>query len=388
MRIVESPAALQLVPPPAPPSVQAPVGSGLTETATALVRAERFVSEHRYADAIAALSRVSIPAVSAPGLALRVLLCEAWARMYLGELEAAASILERACALAERPAFSDLDRAHALFRLGCCRLKLARVSNAISLFSTALQLADGAAADDALRARIFDWRSRGYQVQREWEAAQTDAERSLELATAVGDARLEALALMQCSLVAERRSDPLLGRFYAERARERAVASGDRQTEARLLNNLGGLSFLLDQPERAVAFLKESFAIALEIGNLADAAQAVCSLAQVHLRCGAPILAEEQVRHALSILEGRDDYLDERGNAHLVLGRALAEQSREDEALAELAAAEALYATLGSKSHVAAVWMAEAELRGRAREHEAAAALYRKAAESLQDVHF
>ena len=164
MRIVESPAALQLVPPPAPPSVQAPVGSGLTETATALVRAERFVSEHRYADAIAALGRVSIPAVSAPGLALRVLLCEAWARMYLGELEAAASILERACALAERPAFSDLDRAHALFRLGCCRLKLARVSNAISLFSTALQLADGAAADDALRARIFDWRSRGYQV--------------------------------------------------------------------------------------------------------------------------------------------------------------------------------------------------------------------------------
>jgi len=384
---VESPAALQLVP-PARPAVQAPVGSGLTETATALVRAERFVSEHRYADAIAALSRVSIPAVSAPGLALRVLLCEAWARMYLGELEAAVSILDRACALAERPAFSDLDRAHVLFRLGCCRLKLARVSNAISLFSTALQLADGAAADDALRARIFDWRSRGYQVQREWEAAQTDAERSLELATAVGDARLEALALMQCSLVAERRSDPLLGRFYAERARERAVASGDRQTEARLLNNLGGLSFLLDQPERAVAFLKEAFAIALEIGNLADAAQAVCSLAQVHLRCGAPILAEEQVRHALSILEGRDDYLDERGNAHLVLGRALAEQSREDEALAELAAAEALYATLGSKSHVAAVWMAEAELRGRAREHEAAAALYRKAAESLQDVHF
>jgi hypothetical protein len=71
-----------------------------------------------------------------------------------------------------------------------------------------------------------------------------------------------------------------------------------------------------------------------------------------------------------------------------VLGRALAEQSREDEALAELAAAEALYATLGSKSHVAAVWMAEAELRGRVRDHEAAAALYRKAAESLQDVHF
>jgi hypothetical protein len=34
---------------------------------------------------------------------------------------------------------------------------------------------------------------------------------------------------------------------------------GDRQTEARVVNNLGGLSFLLGEPEVAVAYLKESF---------------------------------------------------------------------------------------------------------------------------------
>jgi len=46
---------------------------------------------------------------------------------------------------------------------------------------------------------------------------------------------------MQCSLVTERRGDPLLARFYAERARALAIDNGDRQTEARIVNNLGGL---------------------------------------------------------------------------------------------------------------------------------------------------
>ena len=52
-----------------------------------------------------------------------------------------------------------------------------------------------------------------------------------------------------------------------------------------------------------MAHLTESFGLSLEIGNHADAAQAVSSLAQVHLRCGAPQLAEEQARHALTILD-------------------------------------------------------------------------------------
>ena len=139
------------------------------------------------------------------------------------------------------------------------------------------------------------------------------------------------------------------------------VDDGDRQTEARILNNLGGLSFLLGEPEVAVAYLKESFALSLEIGNDADAAQAVSSLAQVHLRCGAPQLAEEQARHALSILAEREDYVDERGNVHLVLGRALLEQARDDEAMKEFAAAEWLFESLGSASHVAAAWIAQGD---------------------------
>ena len=135
--------------------------------------------------------------------------------------------------------------------------------------------------------------------------------------------RLQALATMQCSVIAERRGKVRLALFYADEARRLAEECGDQQTEARLLNNLGGLSFLAGDAGPAVAYIKQSFALFLEIGNDADAAQAVSSLAQIHLRLGAPILAEEQARHALSILDGRDDYLEERGNAQLVLGRAL-----------------------------------------------------------------
>jgi tetratricopeptide (TPR) repeat protein len=193
---------------------------------------------------------------------------------------------------------------------------------------------------------------------------------------------------MQCSVIAERRGNARLALFFAEHARELAAECGDRQTEARLLNNLGGLSFLLGRPEQAVAQVKAAFALLLEIGADADAAQAVSTLAQIHLRCGAPQLAEELARHALSILADRDDFLDERGNAHLVLGRALLAQQSARAALQEFATSERLFRRLGSTSHVAAAWTAEGDAYARLRDMDAAAALYRRAAETLQDFHF
>ena len=381
-------ATLQVLPPVTPHPAEL-ARTGVAETAAALAFAERLVGEQLYAEALVALGEVHVPVVSAPETALRVLLCEAWARMYLGQLDAAVSTLERARALAEGAAFTDLDRAETLFRLGACRFQLSRIPNAVSLFAAALALVpEGSVTGDRLRARIFDWRSRCYQLQREWEAAQVDAERSLELAKSVNDERLIVLGEMQCSIVAERRGDWLLARFYGERASTLAEEIGDRQAHARMLNNLGGLSFLLGDSAKAVAYLKDSFALSLEIGNDADAAQAVSSLAQVHLRCGAPQLAEEQSRHALSILDSREDFRDERGNAHLVLGRALLAQSRVDEAMTEFSAAEWLYQAMGSASHLAAAWIAQGDGYRSGGDLEAASTLYRRAAESLQDFHF
>ena len=369
--------------------MRAPVDGGRTITAAGVARVERLVDEHRYEDALAAIGGVQVPAASAPDLALRALLAEGWSLMNTGDLDAAATTLERARAISESPSCTDAERAEAVFRLGACRLVAGTVSNAVSLLTLAVELAANAGfAGDRTRARAFEWRARCYVLQREWEAAQSDADRSLELSETVGDARLVALSTMQCSVIAERRGDPRVALFYAERARSLAAETGDTRAEARLLNNLGGLHFLLDEPDRAVALLKESFALSLESGNDADAAQAVSSLAQVHLRCGAPQLAEEQARHALSILDGRDDYVDERGNVQLVLGRALLEQERREEAMQQFAAAEWLFERLGSSSHLAAAWMAQADVYRAEGDLDAAVTLYRRAAESLQDFNF
>jgi tetratricopeptide (TPR) repeat protein len=98
--------------------------------------------------------------------------------------------------------------------------------------------------------------------------------------------------------------------------------------------------------------------------------------------------AEEQARHALELLDGRVDYIDEIGSAHLVLGRALLEQDRLDEAERAFAAAEASFGELGSGSHRAAAWVARGDLAARRGDHQRAAELYRTAAEALQDVRF
>jgi tetratricopeptide (TPR) repeat protein len=371
---------LQLPPisPPAPTRA-------MSEQAGAVERVEQLVARAAYAEAIEAAGDVFVPATSMPDLSLRLLFAESRARMYLGELDFAVAVLERARSLAEGPSFTDVDRAEALFRLGCCRLKLGKIANAVSLFTTALPLAGGS---DRLRASVLEWRSRAHQVQRDWESARSDAEQSHELAQQVGDDHSAAHALFQCSLVAERTGDTLLARFYAEEAKEAYDRVGDRQSAARMLNNLGGLAFLLGDAVAAVAFLKDAYALSLEAGNDADAAQAVSSLAQVHLRCGAPQLAEEQARHALAFLAERDDYLDERGNVQLVLGRALLAQDRADEALSSFAAAERTFEQLGSQSHVAAAWMAQGDHALAAGDSDTAAELFRRAAQALQDFNF
>ena len=59
----------------------------------------------------------------------------------------------------------------------------------------------------------------------------------------------------------------MLARTYAERAKAQYEELTDRANVGRLLNNLGGLEFLLGKPEQAIARLKEAFAVALEHGT-------------------------------------------------------------------------------------------------------------------------
>ena len=354
-------------------------------------RAEASIESQEYAEAVDMLSAIAetLAGAEAPDLELRALVAEAWARMYLSEVRQGIELLGRARMLADRPEFSDVERADVLFRLGCCRWNLSSVASASALFTEALKLAEGSGLPcDRLRSNILGWRSRCHQRQRDWEAAREDVERALELAETLNDERTIANHYFQASLIAERKGQWVLARTYAEKAKAIYEKVSDQVNASKLLNNLGGLNFLLGKPEEAVDYLKDAFRVAVDAGSDVAAAYAVSSLAQVHLRTGSVELAEEQARHALELLSGRVDLLDEIGNAELVLGKALLEQGRLDEASEMFDQAEASLEQLSSASHRAAAWMAKGDLAARTGDDREAAHLYRRAAETLQDFRF
>lgn len=375
-----------LLPPVTDVSRDDDLGVALEEDVAA---AERAVLESRWDDVIDLLRDTAIVPGQYPNLALRALLAGSWAQMYRGELDDALERLAFANQIVHRPGFNDLDRAEVLFRVGCVRVKRGANSRAVNDLSLALELCERSGRPcDRLRAEILQWRSRSYQHQRDFDAARTDVEHALELVEALGDSQIAANVSFRASVITERNGDWLLARFYAEKAKDLYAESGDQANVGRLLNNLGGLNFLLGQTDDAVANLKQAIAIALEAGNTVDAGYAISSLAQVHLRTDAPELAEPQARHALELLAGRDDALDEIGNAQLVLGRSLFEQGRFDEAHESLEAAEQVLARFESSSLLAAAWMAQGDLALARSDSDTAAVLFRRAAESLQDVNF
>jgi len=351
--------------------------------------AEAAIVESRWDDAVAILTESPIAPGHLPDLALRSLFAESWARMYRGELDEALELLKTAKRVAHRPGFNDLDRAEVLYRIGCVRVKRSAISRAVNDLSLALELCERSGRPcDRLRAEILEWRSRCYQRQRDFAAARADVEWALELADGMDDQLTAAHVNFRASVIAERNGQWLLARFYAERSKELYTECGDEANAGRLLNNLGGLDFLLGKPEEAVANLKRAVAIALEVGSDVDAAYAVSSLAQVHLRTGDPVLAEPQARHALELLAGRPDALDELGNVQLVLGRSLLQQDRLEEAAESFEAAEATFAQLESPSLLSAAWLAQGDLALARRDPESAAALFRQAADALQDFNF
>ena len=275
------------------------------------------------------------------------------------------------------------------FRFGVCRYNLSSISTAISLLTSALELADRSGLPcDLLRGDILDWRSRCYRRQRDWQAAREDVERALELADSAQDRRASAQAYFQASLVAEREGHWLLARTYAERARGYYEELEDRANVGRLLNNLGGLNFTLGNPDQAVELLTSAHRFAVEAGDEPEAGLAMCSLAQVHLDVSEPALAEEEALNALVLFGERPDYLQGIGTAQLVLGRALLEQDRLIEAEEILVAADRSFEQLSSVSHRAAAWVAQGDLAQKRNADREAARLYRRAAEALQDFRF
>src|SRR5256885_1341435 len=324
----------------------------------------------------------------AAGLTQSDLAGERFSKEYVSQIERGKTRPTRQT-IADNPGFSDVDRAQVLFRMGVCRYHLSSMASAVALFSEALGLAEGSQLPcDLLRSDIFGWRSRCYRRQRDFEAAREDVERALELAQALDDPRKTADTYFQASLVSERMGHWVQARNYAERAKAYYEQINDERNVGRLLNNLGGLNFHLGKPEQAIEHLKDAYRVLLDKGSDAEAANVVASLAHVHLMTGEATAAEEEARHALSLMENRDDFLYHVAPTQLVLGRALMEQGRLEEAEEFLSASDRSAEQLESLSHRAAAWMARGDLAAKRGEDSAAAKLYRRAAEALQDVRF
>ena len=362
-----------------------------TKVEALLSRAEALSEAHQYAEAIQAFrdTRPAADGTGAPALQLRALSGEAWALQQRGEVNPALELLQQARDLAEGSQFSDVDRADVLFRIGVCRYKLSSVGTAVALFDEALALAERSGLPcDLLRADILGWRSRCHRLQRDYVAAHEDVERALELAQDMGDRRAIANTYFQASLIAQRQGHWVLSRSYAQRAKDLYQELNDERNVGRLLLALGGLTLLLGDEDQAVEHLKASFSRALESDSPPDAAQALQGLARVHLNRGEYDQADELARKGLALLEGREDYLHEICPSQLVLGRALMERGRLDEAGDCFRAADAAAEQLASISHRAEAWVALGDLAARRGDDRESARLYRNAAEALQEIRF
>ena len=310
--------------------------------------------------------------------------------MQEGDAREAVELLHVARELAEGPQFSDVDRADLLFRLGVCRYKLSSIATAVALFDEALALADASGLPcDLLRADILGWRSRCRRRQRDFEAAREDVEAALELAQGVDDRRVVANTYFQA--VARRRADGPLGRLAQLRAAgEGALPGAERRAQRRPADA---------QPRRAPARAREAAAGDRPPARRRSRWPSRPSRSRTRRRrsgasrrctCTSPTTTPPTRTRARrsTLLEGRDDFPDEVGQSQLVLGRALLERGRLDEAEECFEAADAVFEQMASVGHRAGAWVARGDLASRRGDDREAARWYRNAAEALQDIRF
>ena len=333
--------------------------------------------------------RPSVAGTAARSLELRVLTGEAWALQEVGQVKEAIELLLRAREIVERDGLSDLELADVLYRLAVCRYKLSSISTAIALFDEALDA--GGAFGPAVRPASLGHPAAPLALPSpasRLRAAHDDVERALELAQDLGDRSAIANAYFQASLLRSGRA--ITCSRAATRSGRRSCTSSlnDERNVGRLLLMLGGLTLLLGDEDSAVEHLKASYSRALDTDSPADAAQALEGIARVHLNRGEYDQAEGLARKALELLQGREDYLHEVCPSQLVLGRALMERGRLEEAEECFRAADAAAEQLASISHRTEAWVALGDLAARQGHDREAARLYRNAAEALQEIRF
>ena len=180
----------------------------------------------------------------------------------------------------------------------------------------------------------------------------------------------------------------VLARKYAEQAKSIYEDLAEHRHVGRLHNNIGAFTFMLGKPDEAIPHLKEAFRIALDMGNDADAAQAVSSLAQVHLRHRPPRAGRGAVAPRAASARG----------AGRLLGRDRQRTARPRSLIARAGSARRCSgAVQGCRRDVRAALVGQSPRRSMGRlgdlatrrgDDRDAAHQYRRAAEALQDFRF
>ena len=279
-----------------------------------LARAEALSEAHRYDEAVEAFgpARATSPARARPSSrcvrspARRGRGCSA------GDAREALDLLARARELAEAPQFSDVDRAEILFRLGVCRYKLSSVSTAIGAASTRRSSSPSARAPVRPAPRRHPRLALALPPPPARLRGRARGRRARARARA-GDGRPAHDREHLLPGLARRRADGPLGALAQLRgAGEGAVrrSSNDERTSAGCCTTSVGSTSCSGSPTQAIEHLKARSRVALEVGIAGGRRPgASASLATVHLHLGDFEAAEEHARHALELLEDREDYL-------------------------------------------------------------------------------
>jgi tetratricopeptide (TPR) repeat protein len=367
-------------------------GPGVAAVEAAVAQAEAELEAYRFPEAMAHLERVRPHARPATGedqtgVAVRYALAHGWALHYVGRLEEALEELDRARRGALALPGGEPEQAQALYRLGVVRFKMGSLATSLALLDEALAASEGSERpSDSLRVRVFNARAKIRRRQKDFTAAAEDVEHALELARSLDDLRVLAETYLDASLVAERRHEYPRAREYAERAKALFEQVADREGVGKLLNNLGQLRVITGRADEALPLLRESFRIAVELDNRIDAAFAASTLASARLHSGDAAGAIESGERALELLGDRAEFRQEVGNARLVMGRAHLELGAIDDAESCFRAAADCFRAVESTSHLAGAWVALGDVAAERGDTGTAAALYRRAAEALQDV--
>ena len=375
------------------PRVRASRRRSATKVEAQLERAEALSAAHSYEEAIEAFSEAARRPSRRPAPPCS---SSARSRARRGRSRSRARCARRSSSCSARGRSSSARSSRTSIAPTCssasavCRYKLSSISTAVALFDEALELAERSGLPcGLLRSDILQWRSRCRRRLRDYVAARDDVERALELAQDLGDRAAIARAYFQASLdrpaAGPLRSVPQL-RAAGEGAVPAAERRAQRRSAACSCSAVSRSSW--ETRSSAVEHLKASYSRALDADSPADAAQALEGIARVHLNRGEYDQADELARKSLALLQGREDYLHEVCPSQLVLGRALLERGRLDEAEECFRAADAAAEQMASISHRTEAWVALGDLAARRGDDREAARLYRNAAEALQEIRF